>query len=108
LTLIGFAQSNERISDLLRALAQDAVWLDRPELLEIKAVEPGMAQGEGAAAGRQLVASRRVYEFSIKAGIRGTEAAATTAVQAAAGRNELAQSGASATLGGRGPTATRN
>jgi type IV pilus assembly protein PilN len=108
LTLIGLAQSNERISDFLRALAQDAVWLERPELLEIKAVELGAAQVKGTANGRQAGASRRVYEFSIKAAIRGTEATSAPGVPAGAARPALARAGASTAAPAPGATAARN
>ena len=36
-TLTGTAQSNERVSELLRNLGQGSVWLTRPELVEIVA-----------------------------------------------------------------------
>ncbi len=36
-TLAGYAQSNERVSELLRNLANHTPWLERPELIEIKA-----------------------------------------------------------------------
>ena len=69
-TLIGLAQSNERISDLLRALANDSPWLERPELVEIKAVPLGNAQARSSAARGQTEA-RRVYEFSLNALVKG-------------------------------------
>jgi type IV pilus assembly protein PilN len=72
-TLVGLAQSNERISDLLRALANESPWLERPELVEIKAVALG-GQQAGKAAGSEKVEPRRVYEFSINALIRGANA----------------------------------
>ena len=37
LTLSGIAQTNERVSELLRNTAYNAEWLTRPELVEIKA-----------------------------------------------------------------------
>ena len=80
-TLVGLAQSNERISDLLRSLANDSPWLERPELVEIKAVPLGDPQaarqaGRGAADGAD---ARRVYEFSVNALIRSPEAEAAAA-----------------------------
>jgi len=36
-TLVGVAQSNERVSELLRNLANNSPWLARPELIEIVA-----------------------------------------------------------------------
>jgi type IV pilus assembly protein PilN len=57
--LNGYAQSNERVSELLRNLGNASPWLEHPELLEIKAVSVG--QGKEA---------RRVFEFSMNVGIR--------------------------------------
>lgn len=36
-TLLGVAQSNERVSELLRNLGSGSIWLTRPDLIEIKA-----------------------------------------------------------------------
>ncbi|MBK4733860.1 PilN domain-containing protein [Noviherbaspirillum pedocola] len=57
--LNGYAQSNERVSELLRNLGNASPWLEHPELLEIKAATVG--QGKEA---------RRVFEFSMNVGIR--------------------------------------
>jgi type IV pilus assembly protein PilN len=57
--LNGYAQSNERVSELLRNLGNVSPWLEHPELLEIKAATVG--QGKEA---------RRVFEFSMNVGIR--------------------------------------
>jgi type IV pilus assembly protein PilN len=40
-TLTGFAQSNDRISELLRNLGNNSPWLEGPELVEIKAATMG-------------------------------------------------------------------
>ncbi|HRO57917.1 MAG TPA: PilN domain-containing protein [Burkholderiaceae bacterium] len=69
-TLVGLAQSNERISDLLRALANDSPWLERPELVEIKAV-PLANQQAGKPDPRGQAEVRRVYEFSMNALVKG-------------------------------------
>lgn len=71
-TLVGLAQSNERISTLLRNLANESSWLERPELLEIRAV-PLSAQQPGRQAQAQDD-GRRIYEFSVNALIRGPQA----------------------------------
>jgi len=71
ITLVGLAQSNERISDLLRALANDSAWLERPELVEIKAVPLGDPKAGRPAAGQPQSEVRRVYEFSMNALIKG-------------------------------------
>ena len=69
-TLVGLAQSNERISDLLRALANDSPWLERPELVEIKAV-PLASQPADKRDPRGQAEVRRVYEFSMNALVKG-------------------------------------
>jgi type IV pilus assembly protein PilN len=61
-TLIGHAQSNERVSELLRNLANRTPWLERPELIEIKAARAG-----GATATKD---ARTVFEFSLNALIK--------------------------------------
>lgn len=73
-SLVGVAQSNERVSDLLRALANDSPWLERPELIEIKAVAlgaPGANKTAKAKDGKDGLAPRRVYEFSLNALVKG-------------------------------------
>lgn len=54
--LTGFAQSNERISELLRNLASGSPWMERPELIEIKAMTLGQANNKEA---------RLIFEFSL-------------------------------------------
>ena len=65
ITLTGYAQSNERVSELLRNLANRTPWLERPELVEIKASRIG-----GPSAPKD---ARRVFEFSLNALIKTTE-----------------------------------
>ncbi len=57
--LSGYAQSNERVSELLRNLGNHSPWLERPDLIEIRSV--GIGQGKDA---------KKVFEFSINAGIK--------------------------------------
>jgi type IV pilus assembly protein PilN len=57
--LNGVAQSNERVSELLRNLGNSSPWLERPDLIEIHSV--GMGQGKDA---------KKVFEFSINVGIK--------------------------------------
>jgi type IV pilus assembly protein PilN len=57
--LTGVAQSNERVSELLRNLGNSSPWLERPDLIEIHSV--GMGQGKDA---------KKVFEFSINVGIK--------------------------------------
>ena len=54
LSLTGYAQSNGRVSEMLRSLDGGADWLGQPELVEIKSANLG--QGRDA---------RRVFEFAI-------------------------------------------
>lgn len=54
--LSGFAQSNERISELLRNLASGSPWMERPELIEIKSMTLGQANNKEA---------RLIFEFSL-------------------------------------------
>ena len=56
---LGVAQSNERISELLKNLANNSVWLNKPELVEIVASSVQLAPRD----------VRRVANFSIRAKI---------------------------------------
>lgn len=67
--LTGLAQSNERVSNLLRSLANDTAWLERPELVEIKAV----ALGKPDPAKKDQQDLRRAYEFSLGAMVKAPE-----------------------------------
>jgi type IV pilus assembly protein PilN len=55
----GYAQSNERVSELLRNLGNNSPWLERPELIEIRSASIG--QGKDA---------KRVFDFSINVAIK--------------------------------------
>ncbi len=55
-TLVGIAQSNDRISELLRQLAYQTEWLEKPELGESKAIVVGDKNSKD---------SKRAFEFSI-------------------------------------------
>ena len=64
-TLQGVAQSNERVSELLRNLLNNSPWLSRPELVEIVAGTVTLSPRE----------QRRVANFTIRAGlVRASEA----------------------------------
>lgn len=56
-TLQGMAQSNERVSDLLRRLSNESQWVKSPELVEIVATLVPLTPKE----------QRRVYKFTVKA-----------------------------------------
>ncbi len=55
----GYAQSQERVSELLRNLAGASPWLERPDLIEVKAGTIGQAR-----------AARKVVEFSLMVAIK--------------------------------------
>ena len=69
----GIAQTNERVSELLRNTLYNSPWLERPELVEIKATNVG-------APGRE---QRRLYEFSMRISIKRPQAPVTAAEAAA-------------------------
>jgi type IV pilus assembly protein PilN len=66
-TVTGVAQTNERVSELLRNTAYNSPWLERPELIEIKA---------GNAATRD---QRRLFDFSMRVTLKRPQAAAPAA-----------------------------
>ena len=86
-TVTGQAQSNERVSELLRHLAQESKWLHTPELQEIQS---GVVGGNAREA-------RRVYNFSLRFSLRSSESAFPVDAPAKAG-------GAPATKPGGGAT----
>ncbi|MEN9865871.1 MAG: hypothetical protein RL748_1461 [Pseudomonadota bacterium] len=55
----GYAQSTERVSDLLRNFGNNSQWLERPELVVSSAVNLGAGK-----------AARSVYDFTINVGIK--------------------------------------
>lgn len=61
LTLSGVAQTNERVSELLRNTGNNSEWLVRPELVEIKAATVQ------AAGGRE---QKRLYDFAMRISIK--------------------------------------
>ncbi|MCO5120507.1 MAG: PilN domain-containing protein [Burkholderiaceae bacterium] len=65
LAMVGYAQTNERVAELLRNLAGRTEWLEKPELTEIKAVDLKPRAGSGKDAEQ-----RRIYEFSLNAVVR--------------------------------------
>lgn len=58
--LTGVAQSNERVSELLRNLGNNSPWLTRPELIEITAKTVALAARD----------QRRVSNFSMRVALR--------------------------------------
>ena len=83
-TLQGVAQSNERVSELLRNLANDSPWLTRPELIEIVA-------GTVSLSARDV---RRVANFSLRVQLRRASEVAQVAAAASAAAASLPTAGA--------------
>ncbi len=92
-TIQGMAQSNERVSELLRNLGNKSAWLTRPDLIEITAASVALSPRE----------NRRVSAFTMRARLlRSSEAAkagapasgASGAAPAVAGGPGFAASGA--------------
>ncbi|HET9821764.1 MAG TPA: PilN domain-containing protein [Burkholderiaceae bacterium] len=69
-TMTGVAQSNERVSEFLRNTLYSSPWLEKPELIEIRA---GASQG-----GRG-----RLFDFSMRVSIKRPQAAAPAAAASA-------------------------
>ena len=61
--LIGYAQSNARISDFLRNLTTQTQWLTRPELVEIKSAVFGVGKD-----------ARKIFEFTLKVNLINLQA----------------------------------
>lgn len=76
LSLAGVAQTNERVSELLRNTGNNSEWLVRPELVEIKAATVQ------AAGGRE---QKRLYDFAMRISIKRPQDAAAAAAAAASG-----------------------
>lgn len=68
-TLIGVAQSQERVSELLRNISTSEDWLTRPELIEILSTVQQMSSKE----------QRRVYSFTVRAQLVRPDAKAASA-----------------------------
>ncbi len=52
--MVGLAQSNERVSELLRNVSGNSQWIGSPELVEIKAVTTGPARD-----------AKRLFQFTV-------------------------------------------
>ena len=60
----GIAQTNERVSELLRNTLYNSPWLEKPELVEIKASNVATAARD----------QRRLFEFSMRVSIKRPQA----------------------------------
>lgn len=68
-TITGVAQTNERVSEFLRNTQYNSKWLERPELVEIKAVSVQTANRE----------QRRLFDFSMRVTMKRPAASAPAA-----------------------------
>jgi type IV pilus assembly protein PilN len=76
--ITGIAQTNERVSELLRNTQNQSKWLHRPELVEIKAVAPNPQAGSRE--------QRRLFDFSMKVSLTRPAAAPPPAPASAPGK----------------------
>ena len=70
LVLSGIAQTNERVSELLRNTAYNSEWLTKPELVEIKVTSIQTASRE----------QKRLFDFSVRVSIKRPQEAKAEAV----------------------------
>jgi type IV pilus assembly protein PilN len=68
----GVAQTNERVSEFLRNTLYNSPWLEKPELVEIKAAAP--AQGARD--------PRRLFDFSMRVTLKRQQGATSAAIPA--------------------------
>jgi type IV pilus assembly protein PilN len=68
-TVTGIAQTNERVSEFLRNTLYNSAWLERPELVEIKAANMKEAKGE----------QRRLFDFSMRLSLKRPQSSAPAA-----------------------------
>ncbi len=64
--ITGVAQTNERVSEFLRNTLYNSTWLERPDLVEIKASNVAVGARD----------QRRLYDFSMRVTIKRQQAAA--------------------------------
>jgi type IV pilus assembly protein PilN len=75
LNLAGIAQTNERVSELLRNTGNNSEWVTRPELVEIKAATLQAANKE----------QKRLFDFSMRVSIKRPQDVDAKAAAAASG-----------------------
>lgn len=71
----GIAQTNERVSELLRNLLHNSAWLEQPDLIEIKAVNLPVSPGAKE--------TRRLFDYQLRVRIKQPAAPAVPAAAAA-------------------------
>lgn len=67
-TIGGLSQTNERVSELLRNTAYNSAWLEKPELVEIKAASVQIGRDQ-----------RKVFDFTMRVSIKRPQAPAKSA-----------------------------
>jgi len=85
ISLTGVAQTNERVSEFLRNTSYNSTWLERPELVEIKAANV-------TTAGRE---QRRLFEFSMRLTLKRAQTPVAAAAPASAASAAAAEKKAS-------------
>ena len=88
-TITGIAQTNERVSELLRNTSYNSPWLERPELVEIKSANV-------TTAGRE---QRRLFEFQMRLSMKRPQSPAQAASAPVAAASAAATSAAPAASG---------
>lgn len=84
-TLVGYAQSNARVSTLMRNV-EASPWLGQPELVEIKLVTPPGTRAPTRAAANP----ERLNEFTMNLQVKRTMPPAAAVAPAAAGKGQAA------------------
>lgn len=84
-TLTGYAQSQERVAELLRNLASGSAWLEAPQLIEVRSVAlPGSKTG------------KTVGQFTMAVGIKRPRDQDAKADEAAGGKKKAARASTAA------------
>ena len=97
--ITGVAQSNERVSELLRNLANNSAWLTRPELVEITASSIALSARD----------QRRVSNFSMRVALKRAGDQSKTSASAASGSNPALPAGVTVLVpGAPGPAAVKS
>jgi type IV pilus assembly protein PilN len=73
ITVTGVAQTNERVSEFLRNVSYNPGWLERPELVEIKAATVNAASRD----------QRRLFEFAMRLTLKRPQTPAPAAAASA-------------------------
>ena len=85
-TLVGYAQSNARVSTLMRNV-EASPWLGQPELVEIKLVTPPATRGQPT---RSAAGPERLNEFTMNLQVKRTMPPAGVVAPAAATKGQPA------------------